>query len=185
MRQAAVELERDLAAIEPSQLRAGLADDAARMAFWIDVYNAAVLRQPDHDFSGWRARCPLLWSACPQRRRRDALARHHRARHPATLPAEAGPGLRCQPRAAVCSSAGSACAGSTRASTSHSTALRRHVPPSPPTGRITSRLQLDLATRSYLQQTDPARRRSPGGYPPSFSGSSGTSGAARRATLPA
>ncbi len=38
------ELERSLAGIPEQQLRDSLADDAARIAFWLDVYNAAVVR---------------------------------------------------------------------------------------------------------------------------------------------
>lgn len=36
----------DIAALSADELRASLSDDAARMAFWIDVYNAAVRLQP-------------------------------------------------------------------------------------------------------------------------------------------
>lgn len=53
---AASELERELAAIDGVSLGAALADDAVRLAFWLDVYNAAVLRQRAYDFTTWRAR---------------------------------------------------------------------------------------------------------------------------------
>lgn len=52
----AAELQQELATIDPVQLRAALANDGARVAFWVDVYNAAVLRQPAYDFSSWRTR---------------------------------------------------------------------------------------------------------------------------------
>lgn len=43
---AAAAAEQELAAIEPAALRRALADEAARLAFWIDVYNGAVERHP-------------------------------------------------------------------------------------------------------------------------------------------
>jgi hypothetical protein len=43
---AAVAAEQELAAIEPATLGQALADDAGRLAFWIDVYNGAVERHP-------------------------------------------------------------------------------------------------------------------------------------------
>jgi hypothetical protein len=39
-------LERRLAVLDPLQLRREVADDAARLAFWIDIYNGAVQRHP-------------------------------------------------------------------------------------------------------------------------------------------
>ena len=52
----AVELEQELATIDPVHLRDALASDGARTAFWVDVYNAVILRQPAYDFSSWRTR---------------------------------------------------------------------------------------------------------------------------------
>lgn len=43
--------ELQLAFIGRDQLHAGLADDAARLAFWIDVYNAVVLRNQGPDIA--------------------------------------------------------------------------------------------------------------------------------------
>ena len=43
-------LEQQMAALDGEQLAASLSDDASRMAFWIDVYNAAVIRQAHYDF---------------------------------------------------------------------------------------------------------------------------------------
>jgi len=43
---AAATAERGLTAVEPAALRRALADDARRLAFWIDVYNGAVERHP-------------------------------------------------------------------------------------------------------------------------------------------
>lgn len=43
---AAVAAEQELAAVEPAALHKALAEDAARLAFWIDVYNGAVERHP-------------------------------------------------------------------------------------------------------------------------------------------
>lgn len=43
---AAATAEQELAAIEPAALRRALTEDAARLAFWIDVYNGAVERHP-------------------------------------------------------------------------------------------------------------------------------------------
>jgi hypothetical protein len=52
------EAELELARIGGDQLAAALADDAARKAFWIDVYNAAVLRNQGPDIAAalirWR-----------------------------------------------------------------------------------------------------------------------------------
>jgi hypothetical protein len=45
------EAELELAGIRRDQLAAALADDAARQAFWIDVYNAAVLRNQGPDIA--------------------------------------------------------------------------------------------------------------------------------------
>ncbi len=42
-------LERELAHLDPDELARALADDDARVAFWIDLYNAAVLGQPRPD----------------------------------------------------------------------------------------------------------------------------------------
>ncbi len=39
-----VELERRLAQLDEQDLRRSLDDDAARVAFWLDIYNAAVVR---------------------------------------------------------------------------------------------------------------------------------------------
>lgn len=43
---AAATAEQQLAAIEPAALRRALAEDAGRLAFWVDVYNGAVERHP-------------------------------------------------------------------------------------------------------------------------------------------
>ena len=40
----AIELEQRLAAIKEHELVSALDDDAARIAFWVDIYNAAVIR---------------------------------------------------------------------------------------------------------------------------------------------
>ena len=53
---AALRLEQQLAALDEEQLTAALPDDASRMAFWIDVYNASVVRQANYDFSTVLAR---------------------------------------------------------------------------------------------------------------------------------
>lgn len=47
---AAEGLERRLAALTASDLRRALDGDASRLAFWIDVYNGAVLRRDEPDF---------------------------------------------------------------------------------------------------------------------------------------
>ena len=52
----AAELEQELATIDPVHLRDALTSDGARTAFWVDVYNAVILRQPVYDFSSWRTR---------------------------------------------------------------------------------------------------------------------------------
>lgn len=49
-------LERRLADLDESELAAGLADDAARIAFWLDVYNAAVVRAGAVDLTDRRIR---------------------------------------------------------------------------------------------------------------------------------
>jgi hypothetical protein len=49
-------LTRTLATLDEDELVDALADDRERLAFWVDLYNAAVLRQPGYDFSTWRAR---------------------------------------------------------------------------------------------------------------------------------
>ena len=49
-------LEQQMAALDGEQLAASLSDDASRMAFWIDVYNAAVVRQVHYDFGTALAR---------------------------------------------------------------------------------------------------------------------------------
>ena len=48
--QAAIECERDLAGLSEESLADSLANDQAKLAFWIDTYNAVVVRQPSHDF---------------------------------------------------------------------------------------------------------------------------------------
>ena len=45
-----------LAAMPQATLAEATADDAARLAFWVNLYNAAVLRQPHHDFDSWARR---------------------------------------------------------------------------------------------------------------------------------
>jgi hypothetical protein len=45
-----------LSAMRPFDLREDLADDQARLAFWLNLYNGAVLRQPDHPFGSWLER---------------------------------------------------------------------------------------------------------------------------------
>jgi hypothetical protein len=49
-------LERRLAGLTAQELRHGLADDAARIAFWLDLYNAAVLRADPVDLTSQVAR---------------------------------------------------------------------------------------------------------------------------------
>jgi len=51
-------LELQLAELDRDRLQLALDDDTARLAFWIDIYNAAVLRQPMPEFesSGERLR---------------------------------------------------------------------------------------------------------------------------------
>jgi hypothetical protein len=54
----AIELERRLAALEEPTLAAALNEDRARIAFWLDVYNAAVIRAGSVDLTSpvtrWR-----------------------------------------------------------------------------------------------------------------------------------
>lgn len=49
-------LTRMLATLDEAELIDALAHDRERLAFWVDLYNAAVLHQPGYDFSTWRAR---------------------------------------------------------------------------------------------------------------------------------
>jgi len=49
-------LRRELAGVNKEQLSRALADDRSRLAFWIDLYNAAVQQQPHYDFTDWNAR---------------------------------------------------------------------------------------------------------------------------------
>lgn len=53
---ASAEHERDLAQLDPGVLEVALANDHARLAFWIDLYNAVVVRQPSHDFHSTASR---------------------------------------------------------------------------------------------------------------------------------
>ena len=45
-----------LAALTDQQLRSGLRDDPARIAFWLDIYNAAVVRAGHVELTDWRVR---------------------------------------------------------------------------------------------------------------------------------
>jgi hypothetical protein len=49
-------LARQLAGLSRGRLGEALGDDAARLAFWIDVYNATVLRQPMPELDGFAQR---------------------------------------------------------------------------------------------------------------------------------
>lgn len=51
---------RMLATLDEDELTDVLANDRERLAFWVNLYNAAVLRQPDYDFSTWRARAQFF-----------------------------------------------------------------------------------------------------------------------------
>lgn len=53
---AAGALELKLSVLDRGRLRAALDDDARRLAFWIDIYNAVVLRQPHLDLDDWIGR---------------------------------------------------------------------------------------------------------------------------------
>jgi hypothetical protein len=44
----------------PEQLTTGLPDDDARLAFWIDIYNAAMQHQPSDDVGTWYGRLRLF-----------------------------------------------------------------------------------------------------------------------------
>ena len=55
---AAEALELELAVLDRGRLRAALDDDARRLAFWIDIYNTVILRQPHLDLDDWIGR---LW----------------------------------------------------------------------------------------------------------------------------
>jgi hypothetical protein len=50
----------ELAQLHPDELEVGLPDDHAKLAFWIDLYNAAVVNQKDIDFSNWPNRLRFL-----------------------------------------------------------------------------------------------------------------------------
>jgi hypothetical protein len=52
----ALALERRLAELRQTELGGGLNDDASRLAFWIDVYNGAVVRQQVPELRSWWAR---------------------------------------------------------------------------------------------------------------------------------
>lgn len=49
-----------LARLDEEALRDGLTDDAARLAFWIDVYNGAAARERDVRLDSWRGRLRFL-----------------------------------------------------------------------------------------------------------------------------
>ena len=49
-------LEQQLAELDERELRSALADDAARVAFWLDIYNAAVVRAGVVDLMNRRVR---------------------------------------------------------------------------------------------------------------------------------
>jgi hypothetical protein len=50
----------ELGTMAPDRLAAGLPNDAARLAFWIDVYNAAMQHQPSEDVRSWHRRSRLF-----------------------------------------------------------------------------------------------------------------------------
>jgi len=45
-----------LASMPEDTLARATSDDAARLALWVNIYNAAVLRQPGHDYGSWMQR---------------------------------------------------------------------------------------------------------------------------------
>lgn len=49
-------LERELAELDEYELRSSLADEEARVAFWLDIYNAAVVRAGEVDLLNRRVR---------------------------------------------------------------------------------------------------------------------------------
>jgi hypothetical protein len=50
----------ELAELAPERLAAGLPNDDARLAFWIDLYNAAMQLQPSDEVGTWRGRLRLF-----------------------------------------------------------------------------------------------------------------------------
>lgn len=55
-RPAAAEAEQKLAGLEGEELVAALADDRAKYAFWINLYNGVVVNQPNHEIGSWAGR---------------------------------------------------------------------------------------------------------------------------------
>ena len=56
----AAEARDELAALGPDELATGLPDDQTKLSFWIDIYNAAVVRQRNIDLSSWPKRLRFL-----------------------------------------------------------------------------------------------------------------------------